>query len=809
MNVEKKIKEISGNYFSPEDLFRRLKNNRLENLTSKHVLQLFNAFGIPKVGIKKINDYTDCLSDFIYYYILNFDRRKNNFQYLRRWILKCYQQALPVISGIEVFSVLSFLPQISYETFLRVCRSCKADVDLIRDFAFRYKLLKEENGFYYWQEYALEYFVLKRRQTETQEEQRKREASLLNIIIKDELAIPSYINIRGKRYNKKILEKNLERSIATNKNYTSEYGRELKRLTTHDFKDIGLKFFISVLREDFPLNKSALYLIEKLSLEKHLLAPAVRDLLYYQIGKSGKEVTFDLPRTKGIEDQYIEVIARWLKGQRREKDLPLYFYQKYGFTSVPEEMLLNCEDLRRKLLSYKLGDNETERLNARLSLFYFYFIHGDKVMVQELFSSLVREEREFLLKSHRAEYSFVTGCYFYCLNKNKRAKFYLEIMMELLERKNEPIFLLKGYQLYARLMTIEKNIDGLRKLQKRSLKYLPKDLAYQEFLKTLEIDENFLLGNNKKCLKGLKHFISISLERDDKISALKYYFYAMSFKEDEEAIRGKLTDIQEILTPPEKAIVANSLIMGKNQRSNISFKFFDGFNCTIDQKVIGNIFKSRKKARRVLSYIIYKWPKKISKEEMMSVFWDKEKSVDVDVNLRVTMSNMKSILQKASIDDLVYNSNGYFYINPRYDVKSDLSKLFQSYRQGLSLYKEKDYVYAKKVFSVLIGYKEKLLFEDVDEDLENKLRDDCKSMFSNIEIILFKIARNNGDFLAAEKYGKEVIKKDQKYIPEFLDILEKLGNREKEIEALTNFSDKPERTMQEVLAKILVPFSYE
>ncbi len=451
--------------------------------------------------------------------------------------------------------------------------------------------------------------------------------------------------------------------------------------------------------------------------------------------------------TGGEEEEwaYLRGVEAWRLGAPLGKPLPESCYGRYGFLHVPEALLYEAgyEGLLRE---------EGGRLNScrrRLTAAYLCFLQGEIRRGERLLSWLARHDQDILAGPEKPSWILLLAHLYFSAGKPALARKKLEELLEGQSSWEEGIFLLKIMTLYQRILMDGKDHQGLLELEERCRRILPPDKPFAAFMGLLEASVRILAGEDPAPVLAFP--LEYSMAIGDEVSAVQLYSYALS---GDGKGKDHLLKVQESLLDQEKMAIYHHTSLVEGLRPvPLCFNFFGPLAFKVGEQDCSQPFLARKKLRKIMAYLIFSHPIRVSREELKRIFWDRDKSFDLDANLRVAISSIRKLLASFGIGDLLLCGEGKVSLNSRYQVRNDYRSYLSVYRRACFLYEEGQAGRAEGFFRQVLRVLPEEVFPDVAWDyLEKRVRRKVKGVREASLQIMAELAGKKGAWGEAEDF---------------------------------------------------------
>lgn len=770
-----------------DDITKLIDVDKKDWLEKKEIARLMEKNIIPLYKLEEIYYYTQGNPYLVQYYINNFNGKADTLLILKQHVISVYDEEFEFnsINEFNLIATCSFMKRISFSLFANLAYHYRLSSYQLNKLVKNKTMFYEINGFYLFYPFFLDFINKKVAQSISGVTREKQRSILVsNLIIESNFLLEYY------QYSKSKVEKIAmeQRIIETIKNQSYRYyNNELKYFDYNQFEDQGLKLLIMIISEAEIKTKSINYFLEEL--KNCQLFPILHQESTVYLGKKliSEYFPYDQDSAEGI---YYCLIQKWLIGNKSDLKVTNKFYEKYGFFNVPDHLIYQLDDI----CLLKEGDNRVSSFLSRVSVLYKYYLKGETQKGLKLFNYIIKWYKDYLLKDYSGSYYFILAWHYYNKKLNNKSLWFIEEGLKKVDLDFNKIFVLKFYNLQLRILFEEKDINSMVKLLATCKDSFGHEKPFKVFIEYLRGCIRIIEGQE---LKGcLDNPISYSMNIGDEISAVQYYSYSLSEKE---RVDDNILKVQESLLSNEQlAIYHNTSLFDAYKKIDLDINFFGPFGFRINKVDYATEFLNRKKLRKVINYLVYNSPGKVSREEIKRVFWDKEKSFDIDANLRVTICNIRKILEKIGYGDMIICEQSRIYVNSRYVVNNDFKKYVAIYQKAKLFYNNKELVQAETYFKRIIALNINVVFKDLSWDyLENKVRNQVQLIISNSYEMLLSIAKSHDNWDKAEDYARKLTNINTKHVNELIGILQKNGRIE-EAEDLIKSRDKKGKSLTSI-----------
>lgn len=768
-----------------------MRRGDFEQLKRKHMQLLFSEFKIPLTHLEPLLDYTGAIDHFIYFYLFQYRKDKDNFQKLKDWLGEMYEIHYKFSSNsiYQLLISIGFLSKISFTLFANLCYCFKVSPYKVRQDLMMAGLIKESEGYYKVVPFFKEYLIKIREQNFSRQRLRKIKAILIENIKNEKIFLPEYLLLADSPKDTIHLENQFTTSI---KNKTlQQVSPYLKNHELPPLKNQGLDLFIRLSKETYHLKPSLVYLIHQF--KKHPLYKNGLKHLIYLFGKQC-QLTDSFKAVDYLENQYYRLIANWLWGKKGAMELSHDFLESYGVFHVPDFQWLN---------NMEAVCNPS--FNIQLALTYKYYLSGRFKAAKKAFYQLLKTHKSILTTDYRSYYFFILSQYYYQKEKYKKSIWYLEQCFLIVKNRNEPIFCLKIFSFYLRILYLKKEMDPLKTLLKRAKKYLPNQKPFMAFIHTLRGIIYLLENDFSKGLRCLEKAFSYYLSVNDIVNALDIHLLVLF-------TQGKHTDLEtlkenlpELLDKGDYCVLKNTALLHHHlfKTIKVAASYFNQRQLAIGRKDCSSFCQGREKLESLLYFLLFKLPEPVSREAIKRVFWKNVDVRDRDANLRVALSTLNKFFKDEGMPSFFVSKGGYLYLKEGYEIQSDIKEFILLFKRGRKAYRDKDYSKCKKYFKTLLRT-QPVLFEGKEGSWEQLLKKDVEIMIKYMEKHMLGFSKEKGNWEAAEKYCRRLYEKDSAYGVVLQSILEKNKVNTKKDK---DYRSEEKSFDSKVFEKIIFPFN--
>ncbi|MDD2370523.1 MAG: hypothetical protein PHQ32_00780 [Firmicutes bacterium] len=769
------------------NLINRINVEKKDWLDKKTIARLMEKNYIPIYNLEELYAYSQGNPYLVSYYMDNFNGKGEALTLLKNHVLDIYEDEFEFnsINEYNLIATCSYLKKTSFSLFANLAYHYRLSSYQLNKLIKNKTMFYEKNGFYLFYPFFLDYINKKNAQSISMETKEKHRSILVSNLIMESNFLLEYYQYAKSKVEKIAME---QRIIETIKNQSCRYyGNELKKFNYNDFEDQGLKLLVMIISGIQVKCKSINYFLDDLS-NKQIFPILQQESTVYLGKKLNKEkFIYNLESDEGI---YYTLIQNWLSGDKINLQMKNRFYEKYSFFNVPDHLIYQLDD--NQLL--KESDNRLNSFLSRISVLYKYYLKGEEQKSIKLFHYIIKWYKNYLLKDYPGSYYFILAWHYYNKKSNDKALWYIEEGLKKLNTDVNKIFILKYYNLQLRILFEEKDSNTMVKLLSNCKENLGTEKPFQVFIEYIRGCIRIIDGLE---LKGcLDEPISFSMNIGDEVSAVQYLSYSLS---DSERDENNLLKVQEgLLSNEQLAIYHNTSLFDNYKKVDVELNFFGPFAFKINKVDYANEFLNRKKLRKIINYLVFNSPGKVSREEIKRVFWDKEKSFDIDANLRVTICNIRKILGKIGFSDMIICEQARIYINSRYAINNDFKKYINLYKKAKLLYTNRELIQAETYLKRIVSLNIDVVFKDLSWDyLENKVRNQVQLIISNSFEMLLAIAKKNENWDKAETYARKLTDINKKHVNELICILQRNG-RIDEADDLIKNKDRKGRSLTNI-----------
>ncbi|KAF0091622.1 MAG: hypothetical protein FD141_1411 [Fusobacteria bacterium] len=765
----------------------RINIEKNEWFTKKEVARAMEKNFIPLCRLEELYDYTKGNPFLIQFYLDNYNGKDDVMLLLKKKLIEIYEEEYN-FNSINEFNLIATcigLKKISYSLFANLAYHYRLSSYQLNKFIKEKTMFYEDNGFYIFYPFFLDYLNKKVEQSVSDETKGKLRTILVSNLILESNFLLEYYKFARTKIEKIAMEKKIIDTII--KSSYRYYENELKTFDYSKFEDQGLKLLVMMISEtDLKIN-SINYFLKDLSKDA-LYDVLLKESTVYlakkmQIGDSIYENSSD-------EGQYFKLIRHWVKGEKTSLKMPEKFYEKYGFFNVPDHLIYQLDEVE----ILRESDNRLSSFLCRISVLYKYYLRGEIQKSSKLFHYIIRWYKNYLLKDYPGSYYFILAWHYFNKKSLGKSLWYIQEGFKKINFEFNKIFILKYYNLYLRILFEQKDISSLLKLLSDCKDVFGEEKPFQVFMEYLRGCIRLLEGQE---LDGcLDDPILYSMNIGDEISAVQYLSYSLNDKDRE---NNSILKVQESLLSSEQlAIYHNTSLFDAFKKVDLEINFFGPCIFKINNTDYANEFLNRKKLRKIMNYLIFNSPNMVSREEIKRVFWDKDKAFDIDANLRVTICNIRKILDKLGYSDMIVCEQARIYINSRYLVNNDFKKYVALYKKAKLFFKNRELYQAETYLKRIVSLNIDVVFKDLSWDyLENKVRNQVQLIICNSLEMLLSITKSNNNWLKAEDYARRLTSINGKHLNELICLLQKNG-RIDEAEDLIRSKSKQDKSLTNI-----------
>lgn len=771
--------EVIGN-------INRINIDKNDWFLKKDVARAMEKNFIPLYKLEELYEYTKGNPFLIQFYLDNYNGKDDVMLLLKKWLIKMYEEEYQFnsINEFNLIATCSSMKKISFSLFANLAYHYRLSSYQLNKLIKEKTMFYEDNGFYIFYPFFLEFLNKKVEQCVSDESKGKLRSILVSNLILESNFLLEYYKFARTKIEKIAMEKRIIETIK--KSSYRYYENELKTFDYNQFEDEGLKLLVMMISETNLKTNSINYFLEDLSNDS-LYDILLKESTVY-LAKKLQKIDFKYEKDSD-ECIYYKLIQHWIKGEKTNLKMSINFYEKYGFFNVPDHLIYQLDE--GQIL--KESDNRLSSFLCRISVLYKYYLRGEVQKSTKLFYYMIRWYKNYLLKDYPGSYYFILAWHYFIKKSLDKSLWYLEEGLKIINFEFNKIFVLKYYNLYLRILFEQKDIASMLKLLSDCKEVFGQEKPFQVFMEYIRGCIRLLEGQE---LDGcLDEPINYSMNIGDEISAVQYLSYSLSDKDRE---NNSILKVQEsLLTSEQLAIYHNTSLFDVFKKVDLEINFFGPFIFKINNIDYANEFLNRKKLRKIINYLIFNSPNMVSREEMKRVFWEKDKAFDIDANLRVTICNIRKILDKLGYSDMIVCEQARIYINSRYLVNNDFKKYVALYKKAKIFFKNKEIYQAEKYLKRIVSMNIDVVFKDLSWDyLENKVRNQVQLIICNSLEMLLLISKSNNNWLKAEDYARRLTNINGKYLNELIGLLQKNGhldeaekliqNKSKECKTLTN-----------------------
>ncbi len=772
--------EVIGN-------INRINIEKNKWFTKKEVARAMEKNFIPLCKLAELYDYTLGNPFLVQFYLDNYNGKDNAIILLKKKIIVIYEEEYEFnsINEFNLLATCSSLNKVSFSLFANLAYHYRLSSFQLNKFIKENTMFYEDNGFYKFYPFFVDFLNKKVEQSTSDETKGKLRAILVsNLIMESNFSLEYYKHAKTK-IEKIAMEKRIIDTIK--KSSYRYYENELKTFDYSQFEDQGLKLLVMMISEtNIKINSIKYFLndLRKDSLYDVLLKESTI-YLAKKLNMSDLECEDD-----SDESGYFKLIQYWLKGDKTDLKISDKFYGKYGFFNVPDHLIYQLDE--SELL--KESDNRLSSFLCRISVLYKYYLRGEIQKSSKLFHYIIRWYKNYLLKEYPGSYHFILAWHYFNKKSINKSLWYIDEGLKKINLEFNKIFILKYFNLYLRILFEQKDIASMLKLLTHCKEIFGNEKPFIVFMEYLRGCIRLLEGQELDgCLDEPIHY---SMRIGDEISAVQYLSYSLNDKDRES---NNILKVQEsLLTSEQLAIYHNTSLFDAFKKVDLEINFFGPFVFKINNIDYANEFLNRKKLRKIMNYLIFNSPNRVSREEIKRVFWEKDKAFDIDANLRVTICNIRKILDKLGYSDMIVCEQARIYINSRYSVNNDFKKYVALYKKAKLFYKNREIYQAETYLKRIVSLNIDVVFKDLSWDyLENKVRNQVQLIICNSLEMLLSISKSNNNWSKAEDYARRLTNINGKHLNELISLLQKNG-RVAEAEDLIKDKSKQSKSLTNI-----------
>lgn len=742
---------------------------------------------IPICKLEELFDYTRGNKILIQYFLRNYKGKKNGISLLKNKLMEIYDKEFEFnsINELNLLATCSSLKKISFSLFANLACHYRLSTYQLNKITKKRIMFYEESGFYIFYPFFLDYLKKKVEQSISDFTKEKLRAILVSNLIIESNFLLEYYRFAKTKIEKIAMEKRIIDTIR--KSSYRYYENELKTFNHDQLEIQPLKLLFMLVSETNLSNQSINYFLEDFRSDNLFEVLLNESNVYLAKKLDVSNFKFEIDNDEG---KYFKLIKKWIKGDKFDLKITNKFYSKYGFFNVPDHLIYQLDE--SELL--KESDTRLSSFLCRISVLYKYNLKGEVEKSSKLFYFLIRWYKNYLLKDFSGSYYFILAWHYYNKKYLTKAKWYIEEGVKKINLDFNRIFLLKYYNLYLRILFEQKDAASIIKLLSSCKENLGNEKPFQVFIEYLRGCLKLLDGQEMEgCLDEP---IQYSMNIGDEISAVQYLSYSLCDKDRE---NNSVLKVQESLLNSEQlAIYHNTSLFDSLKKVDLEINFFGPFVFKINNIDYAKEFQSRKKLRKIINYLIFNSPNVVSREEMKRVFWEKEKAFDIDANLRVTICNIRKILNKIGLSDMIVCEQAKIYINSRYLINNDFKKYVALYKKAKIFFKNNEIYQAETYLKRIVSLNIDVVFRDLSWDyLENKVRNQVQLIICNSLEMLLSISKSSKNWIKAEGYARKLNSINGKHINELICILQKNGRIE-EAEELIKTKSRQGKTLSNI-----------
>jgi DNA-binding SARP family transcriptional activator/DNA-binding NarL/FixJ family response regulator len=241
--------------------------------------------------------------------------------------------------------------------------------------------------------------------------------------------------------------------------------------------------------------------------------------------------------------------------------------------------------------------------------------------------------------------------------------------------------------------------------------------------------------------------------------------------------------------------------------------FFGPLRVLVNDRSIENW--PSKKGKSIFAYLLLNHRKKIFRDVLMDLFWQKSDPDSARNCLNVTIHGLRRVLQdKDPQNDYIFFKDECYYFNPELDIRLDVDKFRSTWRKAQSIEHEQNLSAAVYEYErVAAIYKGEFLEDELYDNLSSIDRENLKEIYL---VILNKISLScmlNKNYRNTIRLCEDILNKDncsEQIYRRLMECYYRIGQRDKALKLFRKCSKilrdeldvKPETTTIELYRKI-------
>jgi len=269
---------------------------------------------------------------------------------------------------------------------------------------------------------------------------------------------------------------------------------------------------------------------------------------------------------------------------------------------------------------------------------------------------------------------------------------------------------------------------------------------------------------------GVIDYVQVPIDMGELISVLHHQIKktsAIPTSNSERGIAGLWKKIKPELNlafiNSEMGIVyQNSLFNNSIAPDNVAFlqvQFFGKFRINFENQNIEKMFGKR--AKHLVSFLLYHHKKSISREKLLEIFWPYHAHHAAKNNLNVTIHGIRKIFQRILPDAPILTlENDCYQFSPNIIIQTDCDQIEQFHRNARAIVSNLDQKNAAKELQGIIALYKGDYLETMYEPWMEKRRENYREIYLYALNQLSQLYFDLGQYLEAIKYNKLMLEKD-------------------------------------------------
>lgn len=277
-------------------------------------------------------------------------------------------------------------------------------------------------------------------------------------------------------------------------------------------------------------------------------------------------------------------------------------------------------------------------------------------------------------------------------------------------------------------------------------------------------DANFIVQAYRY---GVIDYVQVPIDMGELISVLHHQIKKISTAAASNPEKGLATILWQKLKPEfinsEMGIAYQHPLFGNSiAPDNVAFlhvQFFGKFRINFENQNIEKMFGKR--AKHLVSFLLYHHKKSISREKLIEIFWPYHAHHAAKNNLNVTIHGIRKVFQRILPDTPILTlENDCYQFSPNIIIQTDCDQIEQYHRNAKAIVSNLDPKNATKELQGIIEIYKGDFLETMYESWMEKRRENYREIYlyslNQLSQFYFKI----GQYLEAIKYNKLMLEKD-------------------------------------------------